>query len=473
MRTAILHIGPPKTGSTSIQSYLSKTRPALLERGYLYPASVGKRNHIGLAALGARETYRGNAMRRAGAVDDKQALQQRLARDLAAEVAAQPDSVHTAIFSSEQLGARVKDVDGVKRLHDLLAPHFDAFRIIAYLRRQDEVAVSRYSTSLRAGGETSTTIFPDRGDEPVDDEDDDGGSARDIASMLERYAAVFGTAAVTPRLFDRSLLIDRDVVTDFLRAIGIDDLKPDEGAVSNPSLRAAAQELVRRYNERVEARGLPSRPKIGGLLRDERYWGRGRIPARAEAEAYLARFAAGNERVRATWFPDRPSLFSTDFSRYPEQEDKSAIADSAVLDVALDVLIDMGVDRLEADTERRLVLAGQAMAGGRLAEARGHYSKILRVDADHRGAIKGLRAVEAADGTSADDDKPKDRVRKRDRQVAAGEPRTRAEAVGDAGKVARRARREQRKERRQGGVTPGGAAAAAETAAAGNAAQTH
>ena len=41
------------------------------------------------------------------------------------------------------------------RLHALLAPLFDSVRVLVYLRRQDEAAVSHHSTALRAGGETT------------------------------------------------------------------------------------------------------------------------------------------------------------------------------------------------------------------------------------------------------------------------------------------------------------------------------
>ncbi|MBY0331648.1 MAG: hypothetical protein K2X49_13375 [Acetobacteraceae bacterium] len=165
MRTAILHIGPPKTGSTSIQRFLAGHRAELLKRGFVYPEAPGKRNHVGLAAIGTREDYRGNIMRRAGAAADPTVLRERLARDLAAEMAALPESVHSAIFSSEQLAVRIKDTAGLEQLRTLLSPHFGAFRIIGYLRRQDEAAVSRYSTGLRSGGETSAAIFPAPDDE--------------------------------------------------------------------------------------------------------------------------------------------------------------------------------------------------------------------------------------------------------------------------------------------------------------------
>ncbi|MBY0331649.1 MAG: hypothetical protein K2X49_13380 [Acetobacteraceae bacterium] len=269
---------------------------------------------------------------------------------------------------------------------------------------------------------------------------------------------MFGQAAVTPRLFDRTQLVDGDVVTDFLRALGIEDLAPEPEGPRNPSLRADVQELIRRYNAHVEARGVQDRPRLGPLLRDERYWGRGRMPARAEAEGFLARFAAGNERIRATWFPERATLFGMDFPRYPEAEDTAATADARVLAAALDVLVDLGAAMQEAEAERRMALGRHAQAEGRMAEARSQFSRVLRAAEGHRGATKALRELDAAEGLTPGGQSTRV-ARKKDRTGRARKDRTgrkvgegkarKADAEGGAtmpqdARTERKARREAR-----------------------------
>ena len=49
-RSAILLIGTEKTGTTTLQHFLAANRPALAERGFLYPSFCGAINHTGLAA---------------------------------------------------------------------------------------------------------------------------------------------------------------------------------------------------------------------------------------------------------------------------------------------------------------------------------------------------------------------------------------------------------------------------------------
>jgi len=65
--------------------------------------------------------------------------------------------------------------------------------------------------------------------------------------------------------------------------------------------------------------------------------GRGWRPTQAEARAYMARFAATNERARSRFFPDRATLFSTDFSDLPERPVLAAPQD--VMPAALDLIL--------------------------------------------------------------------------------------------------------------------------------------
>lgn len=311
-RRAIIHIGTEKTGSTSIQASLRAIRNSLPERGFAYPSSPGSPNHIRLAVYAApkvaadRNLGRREALRRG----HEGPLEEWLPAQLAQEMAQLPDTVHSVIFSNEHLHSRVRTLDAVIRLKQLLDPFFAEYTIVMYLRRQDELAVSRHSTRIKTGGVLPEIL-------PADDGKPD--LYYDYGALVDRWSAVFGANALRPRLFQRSELVGGDVVRDLLQLCGLDGVEvPQARANRNLTLSALAEEFVRHLNGKLprEAGAPPRR-----LLRTVAALAPGAplLPERSAVEAFYARYLSGNEQVRRRYFPDRPALFSADFSRYPEQ----------------------------------------------------------------------------------------------------------------------------------------------------------
>lgn len=344
-RRAILHIGTEKTGSSSIQSSMEAIRDDLPAHGAAYPAAPGARNHTRLA-LYASMVEGGDASlaRFEDRVSGRAAAIERwLPRRLEREIAALPAEVHTLVFSNEHCHSRLHTEDAVRAIKALLDPHVSSYEILVYLRRQDEMAVSRYTTQLR-GGSQSESVFALRRARLAD--------YYDYAALLDRWSAVFGRAALRPRIFARGELRDGDVVQDFLAACGLAGVTvPPQKTEQNPALSAEAQEFLRRFNAAYRHRAREVRPREVLACLGRQFSGRGHLPPRAEAEAFLARFAEGNERIRRDFFPDRAALFSTDFSRYPETAE--AVPEESVLRVAEAVIA-----HLEAAPERRGVSRG-------------------------------------------------------------------------------------------------------------------
>lgn len=396
-RQAILHIGTAKTGSTTIQRLLAQHRDRLPAHGFAYPTSPGAKNHFRLVICGADPDIANAMARQLGEVGDAAAVAQRFRQELAAELAALPDSVHTVIFSNEHCYAKIDSAVAAARLRDFLAPFFDGFRIVAYLRRQDELAVSRYTTRLRAGG-VETLILPragdvDAGDQAAGDDADDQQAGRpagspdrqgyDWATMLDRWATAFGKAAVCPRVFARDAFTGGDLMLDFQDACGMAAVFEPGARAQNSSLLPAAQEFLRRCNvaRRDATSGRARRRPMPTVVKqhlDRAYAGPGRQPARADAEAFVAGFAEANGRLRAGYFPYRARVFSADFSKYPVREDPLP-GDADVLEVALSVLVREAAD-----------------AAGRAAETSTRRGKALPRSGDTATAAHGFRRALAA-----------------------------------------------------------------------------
>lgn len=306
MRDIVLHIGTEKTGTTSIQDALHSQAASLAARGFGVPRSVGYPNHTGLAMAAAEPDW----------VTDLSAPYptEHLADALAAEVATMPAGIHTLVLSNEHCHSRLPDVASVQRLHRMLAPLAETVRVVVYLRRQPELAISRMSTLFRHGATISQALPPPGHDEFF----------YDYAALLDRWTEVFGRAAIDARLYTEAQQLDGGVVADFFHRLGVPP--PVQTRTLNPSLDQVAQEILRIAN----SAGLSLPP---GLLEklEERHRGAGATPTRSEVAAWLSYYATSNERVRASWFPERESLFDDDMSFYPETKPPAPTADELVL----------------------------------------------------------------------------------------------------------------------------------------------
>ncbi|MEO0621659.1 MAG: hypothetical protein AAF183_05465 [Pseudomonadota bacterium] len=388
MPTAILHIGTEKTGTSSLQAFFKENRAALNQRGFHYPSWPGHINHTGLAAFAAADAVRDDLRIDLG-VDDAASLatlRERLAAEAAAETAAHAGRTH--IFSNEHCSSRLTTPEEIGRLRSLLAPLFDRIEIAVYLRRQDQVAVSLYSTLLKFGGDRPE-ILPDPALRP---------DYWNYDKQLALWAKAFGRDAVHPRIFDRTSLAGGSVVHDFCHRWGLGTGYADVRD-ANESLQPHAGEVLRRLNTAfpgyVDGDLNRMRGELGARI-GTLFPGRGPRPARAAAEAFLAHFAESNEAVRRQWFPDREALFSADFSSYPETEDARAVT----FDQAIEVM-----EALWRETQTKEIgLRYQvAVRDGQIAElqgdteaARAAYGRAIRIDPGRAAARKRLAGLEEA-----------------------------------------------------------------------------
>ena len=342
-RRAILQIGTEKTGTTTLQHCLSTNRAALKANGFLYPDFCGRINHTGLAAY-AMAPSRRDGIRAVFGCRSEADVEPMRAR-LRAAAAEQLSSDETVIFCSEHCHSRLVRPAEVETLHALLAPFFGDIRVAVYIRRQDRLALSLYSTKLKSGGNDRSILPPSGPDDPYFNYD----------RSIGLWEAVFGRDNVRVRLFDRRELIGGDVVADFITTWGLTGSVPYKTVRDqNESIRPLAQEFLRRVNPRLEPiEGLPIEDVRGPLAASlsRLLPGRGARPPRAEAEAFLDRYRDSNEALRLRHFPDRPTLFDADFSEYPEVADprEFSIDDLATVAAMLHTAATREARRLEAE----------------------------------------------------------------------------------------------------------------------------
>ncbi len=333
----VLHIGMEKTGTTTLQDMLGANRAALLDAGFFVPASLSpypnRANHERLTTFALDDSKLNDDLRLGANLlipDDLAPHRAAVTQSLRDEILTLPDDVpnstRTLLLSNEHCQSRLNDVAEVRRLKTFLDEFVESYSIIVYLRPQHDVATSLYDQALKAGY-ADIPVLPDfSGRRPLWVH----RGFFDYADLLSRWSGVFGHDAMDVRLYGREALAGGDVVEDFLRRLDLEPGNFTAVRTNNASMSAPMQIALNAINRRARAHNQPLPPTqrqalITQLQAASR--GPGRRPSRHDAAAFYHSFALVNEAVRATYFPDRETLFTPDFDRYPEQPDDPDEAD--------------------------------------------------------------------------------------------------------------------------------------------------
>jgi hypothetical protein len=291
-----LHIGTEKTGTKSIQSLLSSNRETLSRSGFLYPTSPGHLNHICLAILAGAPEHTSDLALEFGLVDGEarsrysEAFQQEFAKEISG------CNATTLILSNEHLSSRLRSKDEIARIRELLFNYSENVKIVVYLRPQDDILLSSYSTSVKSGS--------------VDKFGLPHGAARDYMDydkILNPWSEVLGAQNVLVRIFQKSRLMQGDVLADFCSTLGIQLSKLSVPDKKNKSLDGKSLLFLREFNKHVpryKNDGVnPLRGKIAEVL-EAHYCG---PPLKVDKEAlseFRASFDDGNKAVADKFLPN-------------------------------------------------------------------------------------------------------------------------------------------------------------------------
>ena len=256
-----LHIGTEKTGTTTIQHFLSQYRAEMQSRGVLFPASAGPETQTKLAAYAMEDHKRTDLQAAHGIVTNEDVWQFRLnfLREFGAEV--RGASVERCILSSEHCSSRLLVPGEIERLRDLLLPHFDKIYVVVYLRRQDDFLLSSYSTAVKFGRSEPCTLPP-----PAESKE-----RYNYDALLARWKELFGRDAMIVRRYQRKFLTNKDILDDFLGIVAPDVAEGLHRPVdSNVSLDAASLEWLRNFNKfepfLIDGKVNPNRGNVVALL---------------------------------------------------------------------------------------------------------------------------------------------------------------------------------------------------------------
>ena len=352
---AIVHIGGEKTGTTTIQEFCRVNRHLLADQGILYPSSLGASNHLKLVAYAIGDNNFEDDTRKFFGIKNNWGLrnfQSQVERDLESEIQ-QNNNASVALLSSELIQSRLLEISEINKLRDLLISYFSDIKIVIYLRRQDRVAISHYSTKLKSDTDDDGLVFPRI------DANEGLPAYFDYDSLLRKFEKIYGKENLEVRLLESHFLKDGDLLSDFCFSCGIEH---NEQFVAvereNESLSPAAIAFYRRFNKRVPrfaGHGLnPLRTGLKSAIA-KAYSGRGPEVAASEARAFYSKFTEGNRKIAHRYFPGgNCNLFSDDFSMYREQVSDTVEPDD-LIDIATHLWIERSIEIERLKLENYLI----------------------------------------------------------------------------------------------------------------------
>ena len=241
----LFHIGPPKTGTTTLQAAAAGLRPELLAAGVSYPGRT--RNHrLAVAAFLGQPTGWVRADGRRGAAPPMRHWYELLGELEAARGL-------RSWFGHEYAAHATPEV--VERFAGQLGP---SLQVVVTLRSYARMLPSMWQEQLKAaGGRRAFEPWLRSMLQPPRRDVDAARQARhDHAALVERWASVVGPERVTVVVLDRA---DHGFVLRAFEELlalppGLLDAAP---AGENRSLGVAEVELLRRLNRATRAHDVP------------------------------------------------------------------------------------------------------------------------------------------------------------------------------------------------------------------------
>lgn len=305
----ILHIGTEKTGSTTLQHFLSLNRSKLLKKGIAYTNTLGKTANNGICLLSYPLDKRDHLTEELEIISDAdfRQKQEKLKKKFKEEIKniVQRKGVEKLIISSELIQSRLTTEADVQQLKRILVDElgFDKIKVVVYLRDPVLTAQSLFSTAIKFGHSWERPPFPN---------DEYFGNICDHKATIERFGEVFGNDSLAIRLFQKEDLVGNSIITDFFHVLQEPILPnyiiPEN---SNSSLSYTAVSLLSEINKHWP-RKLGNCPnfkrtdliKFLGKHSSTKY----KISTELQRE-YDQYFNSSNEWVREKYFPQRESLF--------------------------------------------------------------------------------------------------------------------------------------------------------------------
>lgn len=306
MKTLYIHIGTPKTGTTSIQNFCGLNREKLKEQGVLYPIMNYhyERKSVNRNGYFLTGTIKENGTR------NKEKEKQVFDNELQYIVDCFKD-YDTILLSDESIwwatSTRRKGL--WKDLEKHSEQHNYQIKVIVYLRRQDQFMMSRYNQKLKTDFIASTQSF----DEYFADMNGRFKCVIDYRERIDNIAKSISKENVIVKRFDRNYFYNGDLNQDFLHILGVkvDDSFQQLKETANTGISVQSGEIKRVLN-RLKPITMADNNKLIKILKEcEEVLPESNtsLMSTDEVKAFMEQFVDSNESIVDEYIGDGKPLF--------------------------------------------------------------------------------------------------------------------------------------------------------------------
>ncbi len=223
MAIVYLHIGAPKTATSTLQYVMAHNRKKMLKAGVLYPGSIMHGNAHHALVCDLLEKHRSQVMPDIwyGTIPRGQSWEL-----LKTEISQHQSSVDRIVLSSELFFGQIFSLDLMLRdITKNLQEH--NIRVVVYLRRQDQLYSSFYNQDVKGIRQWGQSAYQFYQTHQIFE--------HGYHAVLDMWCDVFGKSNVIIRPFEAEQWQDFDILKDFGSVIGNVSL-PRGKAQNNDSL---------------------------------------------------------------------------------------------------------------------------------------------------------------------------------------------------------------------------------------------
>lgn len=317
MKTLYVHIGTPKTGTTSIQQFCTKNADVLRKKGYCYPTSFFRYPVVAAARnghflVGTVKDENGHRCKEREKQNYQEGMEQ--VQNLFVEF--------DKIILSDEAIWRAMDLYRKDLWADLQQEAKKGgfgIKVIVYLRRQDKLIGSIWNQSVKS--------LPTLTEKRIDDylQEINTEVRLDYWGKIERLASILGKENIIVRRFDREGFVGGTIYADFLEAIDLawtDEYQVQQN-VHNLGLSGNPVEIKRIINGLPQTRNTQMQNFFREVLRDCSQISKKTYScemfSKEETEALLAKYEEGNRKIAQEYLGEE-ELFDNEVEDIPKWE---------------------------------------------------------------------------------------------------------------------------------------------------------